>query len=205
MKPRVELADKRVLVVGLARTGIATALFCAARGACVTATEERPEAQVAEAAAKLRAAGCVLELGSHREETFLEQDLIIPSPGVSPAMPALAAAHKQGITVWSEIELACRFLRGRLVAITGSNGKTTTTSLIGHILEAAGIPALVGGNIGTPLISRVDATSEASVTVAEVSSFQLETISAFRPDVGVVLNLTPDHLDRHASLREYAK
>src|SRR5713226_3484835 len=181
MKPRVELADKRVLVVGLARTGIATALFCAGRGACVTATEERLEAQVAEAAAKLRAAGCVLELGSHREETFLEQDLIIPSPGVSPAMPALAAAHKQGITVWSEIELAWRFLRGRLIAITGSNGKTTTTSLIGHVLETAGLPVIVAGNIGTPLISRVESSSDSTIAVVEVSSFQLETIEAFRP------------------------
>jgi UDP-N-acetylmuramoylalanine--D-glutamate ligase len=205
MKPRVELADKRVLVVGLARTGIATALFCAARGARVMATEERPEAQVTEAAAKLRAAGCVLELGGHREETFLEQDLIIPSPGVSPAMPALAAAHKQGITVWSEIELAWRFLRGRLVAITGSNGKTTTTSLIGHILETAGLPVIVAGNIGTPVISRVDETSDATVTVAEMSSFQLELIDELRPDVALLLNLTADHLDRHASFEDYAR
>src|SRR5712692_10200395 len=205
MKPRVELADKRVLVVGLARTGIATALFCAARGARVTATEERPEAQVAEAAAKLRTAGCVLEFGGHCEETFLEQDLIIPSPGVSPAMPTLAAAHKQGITVWSEIELAWRFLRGRLVAITGSNGKTTTTSLIGHILETAGLPVIVAGNIGTPLISRVDETSDATVTVAEMSSFQLELIEELRPDVALLLNLTADHLDRHASFEDYAR
>jgi len=204
VKPGIDLQDKRVLVVGLARTGVATALFCAARGALVTATEEKSETQVAEAAAKLRAAGCALELGGHRAETFLAQDLIISSPGVSQTMPLLAVARAQGIPIWSEIELAWRFLRGRLVAITGSNGKTTTTSLVGHILETADIPVVVGGNIGTPLISRVDATSEATVTVAEVSSFQLETIVTFRPDVGVLLNLTPDHLDRHASLLEYA-
>jgi len=204
MRPGIELEGKRVLVVGLARTGIATALFCAARGARVTATEERPEAQVAEAARKLRAAGCVLEVGGHLDATFLAQDLIVPSPGVSQTMRQLAAARAQGIPIWSEIELAWRFLQGRLVAITGSNGKTTTTSLIGHILETAGIPLLVAGNIGTPLISRVETTSDATVTVAEVSSFQLETIESFRPNIGLLLNLTPDHLDRHPSFEAYS-
>jgi UDP-N-acetylmuramoylalanine--D-glutamate ligase len=205
VKPGIELAGKRVLVVGLARTGIATALFCAARGARVTASEELDEARVADAAAKLRAAGVALELGAHRHETFLAQDLIIPSPGVPYGMEHLAAARTERIPVWSEIELAWRFLRGRLIAVTGSNGKTTTTSLIGHILETAGLPTLVGGNIGTPLISRVETSSDATVTVAEVSSFQLETIVAFRPDIAALLNLTPDHLDRHASLEEYAQ
>ncbi len=204
MKPAVELQGKRVLVVGLARTGIATALFCAGRGARVTASEEREEAHVAEAAAKLRAAGVALELGGHRRETFLAQELIIPSPGVAADSPHLAAARQKGIPVWSEIELAWRFLRGRLVAVTGSNGKTTTTALIGHILETAGIPTLVGGNIGVPLISRVETSSDSTITVAEVSSFQLETIDAFHPEIGVLLNLTPDHLDRHPSFEAYA-
>jgi UDP-N-acetylmuramoylalanine--D-glutamate ligase len=205
VKARIELAGKRVLVVGLARTGIATALFCAARGARVTATEERTEEQVAEAAAKLCAAGCALELGGHREQTFLVQDLIVASPGVPQDLPHLVAARAQGIPVRSEIELAWRFLRGRLVAITGSNGKTTTTSLIGHILETAGIPVLVAGNIGTPLISRVETSSDSTVTVAEVSSFQLECIDSLRPDVALLLNLAPDHLDRHASFEEYGR
>lgn len=205
MKREFQLEGKRVLVVGLARTGVASALFCAARGARVTATEEQAEAKVAEAAAKLAAAGVTLELGGHKQETFLAQELIVPSPGVPYGSPLLAAARAKGIPVWSEIELAWRFLRGRLVAITGSNGKTTTTALTGHLLETAGIPTLVGGNIGTPLISRVDSSSESSVTVAEVSSFQLENIAGFRPDVGVLLNLTPDHLDRHASMEEYAR
>jgi UDP-N-acetylmuramoylalanine--D-glutamate ligase len=205
LKPGIELAGKHVLVVGLARTGVATALFCAARGAHVTATEERPESQIAETVAKLRAAGVTLELGGHAAETFVEQDLIVPSPGVSPAMPALAAARVIGIPVWSEIELAWRFLRGRLVCITGSNGKTTTTSLIGHILETAGLPVQVAGNIGTPLISRVDVSSDAGFTVVEASSFQLESIVAFRPDVAVLLNLTQDHLDRHGSFEAYVR
>ena len=205
MKPGIELAGKQVLVVGLARTGIATALFCAARGARVTATEARPESQIAEAAAKLRAAGVTLELGGHKPQTFIEQDLIVPSPGVPLMMPALAAARVIGIPVWSEIELAWRFLRGRLVCITGSNGKTTTTSLIGHILETAGLPVQVAGNIGTPLISRVDVSSDTGFTVVEASSFQLESISAFHPDVAVLLNITPDHLDRHGSLESYGR
>ena len=205
MKPGIELVGKRVLVVGLARTGIATALFCAARGARVTATEEQEESRIAEAAAKLRAAGVTLELGGHRRETFLAQDLIIPSPGVPSELSHLMAARGEDIPVWSEIELAWRFLRGKLVAVTGSNGKTTTTSLIGHILESAGFPTLVGGNIGTPLISRVDTSSDSAVTVAEVSSFQLETIEAFHPEIGALLNLTPDHLDRHASMEVYAQ
>jgi UDP-N-acetylmuramoylalanine--D-glutamate ligase len=204
MRPGIELSGKRVLVVGLARTGIATALFCAARGARVTATEERPESQIAEAAAKLRAAGCALELGGHYAETFLEQDLIVPSPGVPPTMAHLVAARAARIPIWSEIELAWRFLHGRMVAITGSNGKTTTASLVGHILETAGMPVIVAGNIGTPLISRVETSSDSTVSVVEVSSFQLETIDELRPDIGVFLNLTPDHLDRHASLEEYA-
>jgi len=205
LRPGIELAGKQVLVVGLARTGIATALFCAARGARVTATEERPESQIAETAAKLRAAGVTLELGGHNAQTFIEQDLIVPSPGVPLMMPALAAARVVGIPVWSEIELAGRFLRGRLLCITGSNGKTTTTSLVGHILETAGLPVQVAGNIGTPLISRVDVSSDAGFTVVEASSFQLESISTFRPDVAVLLNITPDHLDRHGSLEAYGR
>ncbi|HUK30076.1 MAG TPA: UDP-N-acetylmuramoyl-L-alanine--D-glutamate ligase, partial [Candidatus Acidoferrum sp.] len=205
MKPGIELEGKRVLVVGLARTGIATALFCAARGAQVTATEERAEADIAETAAKLRAAGVALELGGHREDTFLAQDLIVPSPGVPANNPNLEAARNAKIPVWSEIEFSSRFLSGRLIAITGSNGKTTTTSLIAHILENANIPTIVAGNIGTPLISRVSETSDATVTVAEVSSFQLELIDKFRPDIGLLLNITPDHLDRHASLEVYGR
>jgi UDP-N-acetylmuramoylalanine--D-glutamate ligase len=205
VKPGIELEGKRVLVVGLARTGIATALFCAAHGARVTATEERAEAEIAETVAKLRTAGVVPELGGHREETFLAQDLIVPSPGVPANMSNLEAAREAKIPVWSEIELAWRFLSGRLIAVTGSNGKTTTTSLIGHILENAKIPTIVAGNIGTPLISRVAETSEATVTVAEVSSFQLELIDKFRPNIGLLLNITPDHLDRHASLEAYGR
>lgn len=204
MRPGIDLAGKRVLVVGLARTGLVTALFSAGYGAAVTATDERPESELRETTARLRAAGVKLELGGHVSASFLSQDLIVVSPGVSPKLSALEQARAQGIPVWSEIELAWRFLRGKLAAITGSNGKTTTTSLVAHILQTAAIPTLVGGNIGVPLLALVENSMDTTVTVAEISSFQLESIEKFRPEIGVLLNLTPDHLDRHTSFAEYA-
>lgn len=204
MRPGFDLAGKRVLVVGLARTGVAAALFSAAYGANVVATDVKHEAELGDAPAKLRAAGVKLELGAQAPVTISGLDLIIVSPGVSAKLPLLELARAHGVPVWSEIELAWRYLRGKLIAITGSNGKTTTTSLVAHILETAKIPTLVGGNIGTPLLSRVEASMDTTVTVAEISSFQLETIEAFRPEIGVLLNLTPDHLDRHETFEEYA-
>src|SRR6266852_3217145 len=169
MPGSIELKSKRVLVVGLGRTGVATALFCAARGGTVTATESRGEAEIGEAVATLRAAGVTLELGGHHEQTFLQQDLIIPSPGASADAPLLRAARAQGVTIWSEIELAYRFFHGRMIGITGSNGKTTTTSLIEHILKMAGFPTILAGNIGTPLISCVGRMTENTFTVVELS------------------------------------
>jgi UDP-N-acetylmuramoylalanine--D-glutamate ligase len=204
LRPGFDFAGKRVLVVGLARTGVAVSLFAAAYGATVTATDEKPESAFGETAARLRAAGVNLELGGHPPSIFFDQDLIVVSPGVPTNLAPMVLAHVSGIPVWSEIELAWRFLRGKLVAITGSNGKTTTTSLVAHILENAGIPTQVGGNIGAPLITLVERSIDSTVTVAEISSFQLETIEAFRPEIGVLLNLTPDHLDRHASFADYA-
>jgi len=193
-----------VLVVGLARTGVATALFCAKRGGEVTATDSRSAAEIGEAVNALDDTGVRLELGGHQEATFLKQDLIIPSPGVPADTPALCAARESGVTVWSEIELADRFLDGLLIGITGSNGKTTTTSLIAHILKQAGVPTILAGNIGTPLISCVEETNDKTVTVVELSSFQLELIETFRPNISVFLNLTPDHLDRHKTFETYA-
>ncbi len=204
MRPGFDLSGKRVLVVGLARTGVAASLFSAGHGATVTATDAKPEAAMQETASRLRAAGVQLALGAHEPELFLAQDLIVVSPGVPANLPALERARAKGVPVWSEIELAWRFLRGKLVAITGSNGKTTTTSLVAHILKTAGIATLVGGNIGVPLLDLAGSSTDASVTVAEVSSFQLETIQEFRPEIGVLLNLTPDHLDRHESFEAYA-
>ena len=203
MPSGMELRGKRVLVVGLARTGVATALFCAARGAQVTATDARTESEMGEAIAKLRDAGVTLELGGHREKAFLDQDLIIPSPGVPADEAHLQSARVKGVTVWSEIELAYRFLKGSLIGITGSNGKTTTTSLVDHILKTAGMQTVLAGNIGTPLIGCVEAMKDDTWTVVELSSFQLELIDRFHPNVGVFLNLTPDHLDRHHTMEAY--
>ena len=205
MSASIELRNKRVLVVGLARTGVATALFCAARGAFATATDTRMEKELGDTVAALRKAAVALELGGHREELVLNADLIIPSPGVPADSPLLQCARSKGVTIWSEIELAYRFLKGRLIGITGSNGKTTTTSLIEHILRSAGFPTILAGNIGTPLISCVEKSSDKSITVAELSSFQLELIEKFRPSISVFLNLTPDHLDRHHTLESYGK
>ena len=199
-----DLNGKKVLVIGLARTGVATSLFCARHEAIVTAVDTRPESELAEIAAKLRAAKISLQLGGYTEKILDGQDLVIPSPGVPADSAILKAARANNIPVWSEIELADRFLHGRLVGITGSNGKTTTTSLIEHILKNSGFSTLLAGNIGTPLIDVVDQTTDQTITVAELSSFQLELIETFRSNISVFLNLTPDHLDRHGSMEAYA-
>jgi len=201
----IELEGKRVLVLGLARTGIATARFCSARGARVTAIDDRAAADLPDALRQLRQTSCTLAFAGDPAADFSAQDLIVPSPGVPADHPGLLAARKAGVPVWSEIELAWRFLRGRLIGVTGSNGKTTTTSLIGHVLAAAGKQVIVAGNIGRPLIAVVDQSSENTITVAELSSFQLEMTESFRPDISLLLNLTPDHLDRHNSFEEYAR
>jgi UDP-N-acetylmuramoylalanine--D-glutamate ligase len=204
MPGSIELRKMRVLAIGLARTGVATALFCAKHNAIVTATDARPENELGDAPGKLREAGVKLELGGHVENTYLAQDLIIPSPGVPADDPLLLKARSKGITVWSEIELAYRFLEGEMIGITGSNGKTTTTTLVHHILKTAGRNALLAGNVGTALIGRVDEMNGKTVSVVELSSFQLELTDKFRPDIAVFLNLTPDHLDRHKTIEAYA-
>ncbi len=203
MPGSMELRGKRVLVVGLARTGVATAMFCVAHNAIVTATETRTEGELGEIPAKLRKAGVALELGGHTEKTFVAQDLIVPSPGVPADDPFLVGAREKGITIWSEIELAYRFLEGKLIGITGSNGKTTTATLVHHILQSVGVETFLAGNVGTPLISMAEKMTAGTVGVVELSSFQLELIETFRPDIGVLLNLTPDHLDRHKTIEAY--
>jgi UDP-N-acetylmuramoylalanine--D-glutamate ligase len=200
----LKLDGKKILVIGLARTGIATSVFCASHGATVVAADTRAESDIGEPVEKLRAAGISLLFDGYTESILDGLDLIVPSPGVSANAEILKAARTRGIAIWSEIELADRFLNGRLIGITGSNGKTTTTSLIGHILKNAGQPTLLAGNIGTPLVSVVEATTDQTVTVAELSSFQLELIDTFRPNISVFLNLTPDHLDRHGTIEAYA-
>src|SRR5216684_164798 len=195
MAGKLELKGKRVLVVGLARTGVATALFCAERGARVAATDTRSADELGDCVSKLRDAGVQLQLGGYSDAILHGQELVVPSPGVPADAPLLTHARDLKITVWSEIELASWFLHGRLIGITGSNGKTTTTTLVDHILRHAGFATVLAGNIGTPLIAQANKTAEGTVTVAELSSFQLELIETFRPSNAVLLKLTPDNME----------
>ncbi|MGA8233484.1 MAG: UDP-N-acetylmuramoyl-L-alanine--D-glutamate ligase [Candidatus Acidiferrales bacterium] len=205
MKPGTHLAGRKVLVVGLARSGMAAAEYALAAGAKVTATDVKTAEELGPAAANLAERGVRLEVGTHGGLAFEDAELVVVSPGVPSNLPGIMRARERGVPVWGEVELAWRAMRGRMIGITGSNGKTTTTALTGHVLKAAGIPTLIGGNIGTPLISLAAESTDATVTVAEISSFQLETIDAFHPDVAALLNLTPDHIDRHGSFEEYAR
>src|SRR5574340_337861 len=199
----MEIQGKNVLVVGLARSGVAAAHWLSEHGAAVTGTDMRGPEALQKVIPDLLNWKIGLELGLHRESTFLRQDLIVVSPGVPADLPVLTLARRRGIPVVPEIEVAGWFLKGRLVGITGTNGKTTTTTLLGRILEASGFATFVGGNIGVPLLSAVDLDPPASVIVAELSSFQLETIISFRPHVAALLNLSPNHLDRHPTFGSY--
>ena len=199
----MELKDKRVLVVGLGKSGVASALFLKAHGARVTVSDTKSGDELRNEIPVLLDHGITVETGGHGERTFRGQDLIVVSPGVPVDAPLLVQARSLGEAVIGELELAAQFLPGPIVAITGSNGKTTTTTLTGEILAAAGMPVLVGGNIGTPAIALAERAKTDTVIVLEVSSFQLETIQTFRPKVAVVLNVTPDHLDRHRTLEVY--
>jgi len=199
----MELKDKRVLVVGLGMSGVASALFLKAHGARVTVSDTKSGNELRNEIPALLDHGITVETGGHGERTFRGQDLIVVSPGVPVDLPMLLQARSMGEAVIGEIELAALFLPGPIVAITGSNGKTTTTTLTGEILTAGGRPTLVGGNIGTPAISLVDRATADTTAVLEVSSFQLETIQTFRPRIAVVLNVTPDHLDRHRTFAVY--
>jgi UDP-N-acetylmuramoylalanine--D-glutamate ligase len=198
----MELRDKKVLVVGYERTGRALCRFLPARGARVTVTEKKTEAALSSNPGPDKERGVRFETGGHRLETFLAAELIIPSPGVPP-IPEIRAARERGIPVISEIELAFRFLKGRIVAVTGSNGKSTTTTLAHKILDEAGLRAFLTGNIGRPLISFVDASRDTHIYVTEISSFMLEYIENFRPAVAAFLNVSQNHLDRHGSFEGY--
>ena len=201
----MELNGKRVLVVGLGKSGVASALFMKAHGARVTVSDTKSGDELRNEIPVLLDNGITVETGGHGDRTFRGQDLIVVSPGVPVDAPPLVQARSLGETVIGEVELAAQFLPGPIVAITGSNGKTTTTTLTGEILTAAGFPALVGGNIGTPAISLAERAKPGTLIVLEISSFQLETIQSFRPKVAVVLNVTPDHLDRHRTFEIYAE
>jgi UDP-N-acetylmuramoylalanine--D-glutamate ligase len=192
---------RRVVVVGAARSGIAAAELLRRRGAQVTLTEARASFEGMD---RLRAAGVDLELGGHTAETLAAADLIVASPGVPLDQPVFSGARRRGTEIIGELELASRWVRGRIVAITGTKGKSTTTTLVGRMLSAGGRQVLVGGNIGVPLSAQVDASTPEVVHVVETSSFQLETTSTFRPWIALWLNLAADHLDRHADVSSYA-
>ena len=200
-KPDFSVRGQQVLVVGAARSGVAAAQLLARRGAIVTLTDVKSE--IAEAA-ELQAAGVQLELGGHVAATFESSQLIVLSPGVPLDLPELARAKAAGVAVIGELELASRWLRGPIVAITGTKGKSTTTTLVGRMLEAAGRRVMVGGNIGYPLSAQVDDSTADTVHVVETSSFQLETTDTFRPWIAALLNFSPDHLDRHPDEASYA-
>jgi UDP-N-acetylmuramoylalanine--D-glutamate ligase len=199
----MQLKNKKILVVGLARTGVAVSRFLAERGALVTVTDMKDEEQLAPYLEKLAGLAINYELGRHDEQSFLMADLIVVSPGVPMEIGPLMLARARKRRVISEIELASRFIALPLVAITGTNGKTTTTTLVGEIFRACGFTTFVGGNIGNPLIELVTSGAEVERVVVELSSFQLEGITGFHPRVAVLLNITEDHLDRYATFQEY--
>ena len=201
----MNVAGKKILVVGIARSGVAAARLLATHGARVTANDAKDEAQLAREADELRAAGVRLVPGGHPDELFADADLIVLSPGVPADLPPLESARRNGVEIISEPELAGRFLRGRMIGITGSNGKTTTTALTGELMKAAGAQVIVGGNIGTPLTSLIEQSNDETWAVAELSSFQLEMIDSLRVHVAVVTNITPDHLDRHGTFENYVR
>jgi UDP-N-acetylmuramoylalanine--D-glutamate ligase len=200
----MDIAGKSIVVVGFGITGVAVARFLKNRGAAVIVTDRASASDLGPEVQEFQAMDVCLELGGHRTETFQKADLIVLSPGVPHTIAPVLNARQQGVPVIGEIELAARYIRRPVVAVTGTNGKTTTTELLGDMLKRSGYRVYVGGNIGRPLIDYAGGKQEADVIVAEISSFQLDTIETFRPQVGVLLNITVDHLDRYPDFEAYA-
>jgi UDP-N-acetylmuramoylalanine--D-glutamate ligase len=199
----MDLFGKKVAILGIGKTGLATARFLAARGVRMVVTDVKPVSDWGEAGTALENMQAELTIAPYGPEILTGVDWVVPSPGIYPANPILAEALRRGIPVVSELELASRFLTTPVVAITGTNGKTTVTSLTGEILRAAGMKVFVGGNIGTPLIGYVDGPQEADWAVVEVSSFQLQWAQTFHPRIAMLLNVTTDHIDYHGSFTAY--
>jgi UDP-N-acetylmuramoylalanine--D-glutamate ligase len=200
----MELANKTIIVVGLGVTGIAVARFLKKRGAVVIGTDLAAEATLGPRAKIIREMGIAMELGRHRSQTFEKADLVVVSPGVAHTIEPVLRAKEHGVPVIGEIELASRFIKEPVLAVTGTNGKTTTSEILGSMLMHSGFNVFVGGNIGNPLIGYADGEQKADFIVAEISSFQLDTIDTFRPKIGVLLNITVDHLDRYPNFDAYA-
>ncbi|MEN6464123.1 MAG: UDP-N-acetylmuramoyl-L-alanine--D-glutamate ligase [Syntrophaceae bacterium] len=199
----MDLAGKRVLVIGLGKTGLATVRFLLERGAKAVVTDEKPPRELAAALADVSGGDNGVEVKEYSPASLARIDLVVPSPGVPPSNPLLKEAVRRGIPVLSEIEVAFRFLKRPAIAITGTNGKTTTTTLVGELLRGCGKTVFVGGNIGTPLIESVNGPQPYDYAVLEISSFQLQWVDYFRPAVSVLLNTTIDHLDYHGTFDEY--
>jgi UDP-N-acetylmuramoylalanine--D-glutamate ligase len=199
----MDLAGKKVLVVGLARTGVALAHFLTRAGSRVTVTDMASAGELADMRKLIQTLPVEEELEVPEPADVRRFDLILPSPGVPPELPWLEAARRHGIPVWGELELASHFLTRPVIAVSGTNGKTTTTTLVGKFLAASGITALVGGNIGTPLVSLLEQQQDADYLVLEISSFQLDTAPHFHPQSAALLNITPDHLDRYPDYAAY--
>jgi len=201
----LDLNGRNITVVGLGVSGLAAARFLSRRGARITISDSRSEAELKTALAAISGLQPALDLGGHSDKAFANADLIVVSPGVPLKTPALARAKARGVPIIGELELAARFLRTPLAAVTGTNGKSTTVSLLGHLAREAGINVFVGGNLGTPLVEYVDGPQDADLAVAEVSSFQLEAIEEFHARWAIMLNVTPDHLDRYDGIDDYIR
>jgi len=193
----------KVAIIGIGKTGLATAAFLAKKGVRITLTDQKPFSECRNSLGFLDNLHAKWSLAPYDPGILDGVDLVVPSPGVYPSHPILAEALRQGIPVWSEPELASRYLQTPLIAITGTNGKTTTTSLLGEIFRKAGKKVFVGGNIGDPLIGYTDGPQNADWTVVEVSSFQLQWVRTFHAQIAMLLNVTPDHIDYHGSLASY--
>lgn len=198
----MQLHGTKALVVGLKKSGLASAELLVRHGARVRATDLKPLDQLPGAAPLLQRLG--IPFSPQTPAVFEDAGLIVLSPDVPFDLPPLSEARRRGAAVIGEVELAAPFLKGRTIGITGSNGKTTTTSLVGHILREAGVPVQVGGNIGTAVTALVDTSRDDGWNVLELSSFQLETIREFRAHIGLALNVTQNHLDRHHTFEAYA-
>lgn len=196
---------QKILIIGMAKSGMAAAKALVQLGAQVVIADQKPAAEIKENMEQLQSLGVTVHPGGYPAITKDNFDLVVTSPGVPAKAEPLQRALAQDIPIWSEIELASRLAQGTLVAITGTNGKTTTTALVGHIFQNSGRKVVVGGNIGQPLVERALETTQEHVLVAEVSSFQLEWVHEFHPRVAVITNITPDHLDRHGTLENYAQ
>ncbi len=201
----MDVKGKRVLVVGMARSGRAAAALLCRHGARVTVCDRRSAEELAEAAAELTAQGAEVLTGGEHPEAFAAAELIVISPGVPSGLPELLEARARSVPVWSELELGARFCRGRIAAVTGTNGKTTTVSLLAQMVRDAGAGRTLAGNMGLAFCAVAEEVAPEEIVVLEVSSFQLEAIEAFRPEAAAVLNITPDHLDRYPNLQAYVE